>query len=108
MQGGPCTPIVIGTSMVCVVPNFTSTVSGLKNISYTITVGLVPGPDLTNMDLTLDMKPNPLFSEDGSAITENEMSGLLLITVSPQWTKFLSAMFCVVPTCLPYLSVDWA
>ena len=82
MQGGPCTPSVStepGTSIVCVVPNFTSIVSGLKNISYTIRVGMVPGPDLTKMDLILDMKPNPVFSEDGSAITENEMGSLLFI-----------------------------
>ena len=81
MQGGPCTPSVStepATSMICVVPNFTSTVSGLKNISYTIRVGVVPGPDLTNMDLTLDMKPNPVFSENGSAIVDNQFSGGLI------------------------------
>ena len=81
MQGGPCTPIVsteAGTSMACVVPNFTSPVSGLKNISYTIRVGAVPGPDLTNMDLTLDVKPNPVFPEDGSAIVDNQFSGGLI------------------------------
>ena len=83
MQGGPCSPIAeAGTSMVCVVPNFTSPVSGLKNISYTIRVGAVPGPDLTNMDLTLDVKPNPVFTEDGSAIVGSEMGGLLFLTVS--------------------------
>ena len=57
-------------------------VDGLPpNISYTIQVGAAPGPDLTIERLTLDVKPNPVFAEDGSAIDEGE-SGLLTIRVS--------------------------
>ena len=88
MQGGPCTlgvsadPGNNGIGMTCVVPNFTSTVIGLKNISYTIRVGAAPGPDLTNEVLTLDMKPNPVFAEDGSAIADSQLGSLLFITVS--------------------------
>ena len=77
-------PGINGTSMTCVVPNitsFTSSVSGLKNISYTIRVGAAPGPDLTNGALTLDMKPNPVFTEDGSAIEDNQFSGGLLTLI---------------------------
>ena len=56
-------------------------VNGLPlNISYTIQVGAAPGPSLTNGRLTLDVKPNPVFAEDGSAIEEGE-SGLELLTI---------------------------
>ena len=57
-------------------------VNGLpSNISYTIEVGAAPGPNLTDGRLTLDVRPNPVFAEDGSAIDEGE-SGLLTIVVS--------------------------
>ena len=57
-------------------------VNGLPpNISYTVQVGAAPGPDLTNGRLTLDVKPNPVFAEDGSAVDKGE-SGLLTIRVS--------------------------
>ena len=74
----PCT--AAATEMICVIPPFE--VNGLPpNISYTIQVGAAPGPDLTNGRLTLDVKSNPVFAEDGSAIDEGE-SGLLTIVVS--------------------------
>ena len=61
-------------------------VNGLpSNISYTIEVGAAPGPNLTDGRLTLDVRPNPVFTEDGSAIDDNEISagegGLLTIIV---------------------------
>ena len=57
-------------------------INGLpSNISYTIEVGAAPGPNLTDERLTLDVRPNPVFAEDGSAIDEGE-SGLLTIVVS--------------------------
>ena len=78
IQGRPCNAII--TEMICVIPPFE--VNGLPpNISYTIQVGAAPGPDLTDERLTLDVKPNPVFAEDGSAIEEGE-SGLLTIRVS--------------------------
>ena len=85
MQGGPCS--VMNTEMTCVLPNFTSLVTGLPtNISYTVRVGAAPGPDLTNEDLILSGKKNPDFAEDGSALTTNEVAigegGLITITVS--------------------------
>ena len=66
--------------MICVIPQFT--INGQpSNISYTIQVGAAPGPDLTDGRLTLDVKPNPVFAEDGSAIDEGE-SEFLTIRVS--------------------------
>ena len=61
-------------------------VNGLpSNISYTIEVGAAPGPNLTDGRLTLDVRPNPVFAEDGSAIDDNEIAagegGLLTIIV---------------------------
>ena len=89
MQGGPCTPGVSAepgtkvTSMTCVVPDFASRDTGRMNISYTIRVGVAPGPDLTNEALTLDTKPNPVFAEDGRAIADNQFpGGLIALTVS--------------------------
>ena len=88
IQGGPCT--VNKTEMICVIPEFE--VNGLPpNISYTIEVGAAPGPNLTDGRLTLDVRPNPVFAEDGSAIDEGE-SGLLTIVVSPM---SLLSMCCV-------------
>ena len=83
IQGGPC--IVNKTEMICVIPEFE--VNGLpSNISYTIEVGAAPGPNLTDGRLTLDVKPNPVFAEDGSAIDDNEIAagegGLITIEVS--------------------------
>ena len=83
IQGGPCT--VNKTEMICVIPPFE--VNGLpSNISYTIEVGAAPGPNLTDGRLTLDVRPNPVFAEDGSAIDDNEIAagegGLITIRVS--------------------------
>ena len=35
-------------------------------------MGNAPGPDLTLAELTLEVRPNPVFNEDGSAIEENK------------------------------------
>ena len=57
-------------------------VNGLPpNIGYTIQVGAAPGPDLTDERLTLAVKPDPVFAEDGNAIEVLEI-GLLAIRVS--------------------------
>ena len=71
--------------MTCVLPNFTA--SGLPtNISYTIRVGAAPGPDLTNEDLTLNARVDPVFLTDGSALADSEISAgedsLLTLRVS--------------------------
>ena len=62
-------------------------------ISYTIQVGAAPGPNLTDGRLTLTVRPNPVFAEEGSAIVENEIrageGGLLTILVS------LRPLYCV-------------
>ena len=73
--------------MTCVLPNFTSLVTGLPtNISYTVRVGAAPGPDLTNGDLILSGKNDPNFAKYGSALTTSEVpiggGGLIAITVS--------------------------
>ena len=71
--------------MTCVLPNFTASVLP-TNISYTIRVGAAPGPDLTNEDLTLNARVDPVFLTDGSALEDSEIStgegGLLKIKVS--------------------------
>ena len=72
-------------TMTCVLPNYTA--SGLPtNISYTIRVGAAPGPDLSNEDLTLNTRADPVFITDGSALEDSEIStgegGLLKIKVS--------------------------
>ena len=82
IQGGPCT--ATKTEMICVIPSFE--VNGLpSNIGYTIQVGAAPGPNLTDGRLTLTVRPNPVFAEDGSAIVDNEIAagegGLLTIRV---------------------------
>ena len=72
----------------CVVPNFTRLDSELlmRNISYTVKYGAAPGPDLTVDELTIDVRQNPFFEEDGSALSQSEFTpgvfGLLRITVS--------------------------
>ena len=86
IQGGQCT--ATKTEMIYVIPPFE--VNG--NISYTIQVGAVPGPDLTEGRLTLDVKPNPVFAEDGSAILKGE-SGLFTIRVS-QCPSYYCAVSC--------------
>ena len=72
----------------CVVPNFTRLDSELlmRNISYTVKYGAAPGPDLRVEELTIDVRQNPFFKEDGSALSQSEfipgVGGLLRITVS--------------------------
>lgn len=66
----------------------------MSNISYTVRFGAVPGPDLTVEELTLHMRPDPFFEEDGSAIisaTEflSGVGGLLQITVSQQHMQLM-------------------
>ena len=82
-QGGFCN--ANGPSvMTCLVPNTTSDLT--SNISYTVRFGSAPGPDLTSVELTLDLRPNPVFAENGSALVDNEFlageGGLLEIKVS--------------------------
>ena len=70
--------------MICVIPKFDGVPP--NDISYTIQVGAAPGPNLTNGRLTLTVRPDPVFAEDGSAIVDNELiageGGLLTIVVS--------------------------
>ena len=71
--------------MTCIVPNTTISEMAIANISYTVRIGAAAGPDLTREDLTLDLRPNPVFAEDGSALESNELTGggttILRITV---------------------------
>ena len=85
--GGPC--IASGsTTLVCVVPNFTRLDSEVpkSNVSYTVKYGAAPGPDLRVEELTIDVRQNPVFKEDGSALSQSEFTpgvgGLLRITVN--------------------------
>ena len=71
--------------MTCVLPNYMA--SGLPtNISYTIRVGAAPGPDLSNEDLILNARFDPVFITDGSALEDSEISAgedsLLILRVS--------------------------
>ena len=72
--------------MICNLPNFTISESDLTNISYTVIFGDAPGPNRTRMQLTLELRPNPTFLEDGSALSQTEFSpgsgGPLEISVS--------------------------
>ena len=75
------------------IPSFE--VNGLPlNISYPIQVGAAPGPNLTDGRLTLTVRPNPVFAEDGGAIVENEIrageGGLLTLLVN------LLPLYCVI------------
>ena len=70
----------------CTLPSFKTSGSELKsNISYTLKYGAAPGPDLTVEALTINMRPDPVFAEDGSALSPTEflsgVGGLLRITV---------------------------
>ena len=92
--GGPCNASG-STTLMCVVPNFTRLDSEVlmrnisytkSNVSYTVRYGAAPGPDLRVEELTIDVRPNPVFKEDGSALSQSEFTpgvgGLLRITVS--------------------------
>ena len=86
-QGGECSIAENSTTLMCTLPSFTMSRPELKsNISYTLKYGAAPGPDLTVEALTINMRPNPVFAEDGSGLSPTEFSsgtgGLLRITVS--------------------------
>ena len=75
----------------CTLPSFTTSGPELKsNISYTLKYGAAPGPDLTVEALTINMRPNPVFAEGGSALSPTEFlsgtGGLLRITVRVYYT----------------------
>ena len=83
--GGPCNGS-LGDVMTCLLPNFISTGSNMNksDIAYTVMFGAAPGPDFTIPQLTLTVRPDPVFPEDGSAIkdTSVDVDSLLRITVS--------------------------
>ena len=75
------------TTVMCTLPSFTVSGPELKsNISYTLKYGAAPGPDLTVEALTINMRPDPVFAEDGSALSPTVFfsgrGGLLRINVS--------------------------
>ena len=75
------------TTLMCTLPSFKTSGPELKsNISYTLKYGAAPGPDLTVEALTINIRRNPVFAEDGSALSPTEFlsgtGGLLRITVS--------------------------
>ena len=76
----------LGNVMTCLLPNFTSTTSNAmkSDIVYTVMIGAAPGPDFTKQQLTLTVRPDPVFLEDGSAIKDTlvDVDSLLRITVS--------------------------
>ena len=84
-EGGPCNGS-LGDVMTCLLPNFTSTTSNMmkSDIAYTVMFGAAPGPDFTMQQLTLTVRPDPVFLEDGSAIkdTSVDVDSLLRIKVS--------------------------
>ena len=73
------------TILMCTLPSFTTSGPELKsNVSYTLKYGAAPGPDLTVEALIINMRPNPVFAEDGSALHTELLSstgGPLGITV---------------------------
>lgn len=52
--------------LTCIVP-YTPTSQIMSNISYTVMYGLAPGPDITMDLLVLQVRPNPVFDEEGDA-----------------------------------------
>ena len=73
----------------------------LTNISYTIHVGNAPGPDLTDENLILNLLPNPVFAEDGSALEDNhhiigKSSWLTLKVSAPFVLELMEIMACFV------------
>ena len=81
-EGGPCNGS-LGDVMTCLLPNFTSNMMK-SDIAYTVMFGAAPGPDFTMQQLSLTVRPDPVFLEDGSAIKDSSVDGdsLLWITVS--------------------------
>ena len=82
------------------IPDFTINELPSSNIGYTIQVGAAPGPNLTNGRLTLTVRPDPMFAEDGSAIVDDELiageGGLLSIEVSqcPSYRHVMTIFLC--------------
>ena len=58
----------------CLTPSFPSLEDPVSNVTYTIRMENAPGPDLTLENLTLEVRLNPVFAEDGSAIEDNELT----------------------------------
>ena len=89
-EGGPCNGS-LGDVMTCLLPYFTPTTSNMmkSDIAYTVMFGAAPGPDFTMQQLTLTVRPDPVFLEDGSAIKDTSVDGdsLLRITVSYHLTN---------------------
>ena len=62
----------VGNTMICSLPRFTTQEPDLTNISYTVRFGDAPGPNRTRAELTLESRPDPVFSEDGTALSQTE------------------------------------
>jgi plexin A len=63
-----------GNTMICSLPRFTTQEPDLSNISYTVRFGDAPGPNRTRAELTLESRPDPVFPEDGTALSQTEFS----------------------------------
>ncbi|CAI8038569.1 Plexin-A4 [Geodia barretti] len=63
-------PIFIGVSPQRVIPANPD----LTNISYAVRFGDAPGPNRTRAELTLESRPDPVFPEDGTALSQTEFS----------------------------------
>ena len=61
-----------GNTMICSLPRFTT--QELTYISYTVRFGDAPGPNRTRAELTLESRPDPVFPEDGTALSQTEFS----------------------------------
>ena len=110
LKGGPCNGS-LGDEMKCLVPSIN--ISEQVNISYTVRIGAAPGPDLTREELTLDLRPNPVFAEDGSALENSEFTPgettILRITVRKSFLLQLEHFLFDhrVPTWIVCLSVKY-
>ena len=62
------------SKLVCSTPSFPSLKDPVSNVTYTIRMGNAPGPNLTLENLTLEVRLNPMFAEDGSAIMNNQLT----------------------------------
>ena len=63
------------STLVCSAPDFPTTLEDpVNDVSYTIQMGNAPGPNLTLEDLTLVVRLNPVFAEDGTAIEDNQLT----------------------------------
>ena len=58
--------------MICSLPSFTTQEPHLTNVSYTVIFGDAPGPNGTRAQLTLESRPDPVFPEDGTALSQTE------------------------------------